>query len=49
MSQKNLKLLRQGAKKFKLPYKHLKSSFNKLDNTEKAKFRKQAKVSLDLL
>jgi hypothetical protein len=49
MSGKNMKLLRKGAKKFQLPYKGLKSAFKKLDNDQKAKFKKQAKVSLDLL
>ena len=44
MSQKNMKLLRRGAKKFKLPYESLKSSFKSLDTKQKGNFLKVARM-----
>ncbi len=39
ISASDAKLLRAGAKKFGLPYKQLKNSFNKLTVEEKVQFR----------
>ena len=43
MSAKNMKLLRKGAEKLKLPYKMLKKSFKKLTLKEKEKFLADAR------
>lgn len=44
MSQKNMKLLRRGATKFKLPYGLLKKGFKGLGEGEKKKFLKVARM-----
>lgn len=44
MSGKNMKLLRQGAKKYKLPYKILKRAFLHINSEDKGKFLKEARM-----
>lgn len=44
MSQKNMKLLRRGAEKFKLPYKSLKSAYKTLDEVQKRNFLRVARM-----
>ena len=46
MSQKNTKLLRKGAKKYKLPLNAIKKSFNGLSTKEKSDFLKVAKMDI---
>lgn len=44
MSGKNFKLLRKGARKFKLPYKDLKNSYKKLAKEKRDRFLFEAKM-----
>lgn len=49
MSNKNMKLLRKGAKKFKLPYKALKKAYKKLNPEDREKFLHEARISYKML
>jgi hypothetical protein len=44
MSQKQIKLLRKGARLYDLPYKTLKKAFKHISPEDKTKFLKEAKV-----
>jgi hypothetical protein len=46
MSGKNFKLLRKGARKFRLPYKNLKKSYKKLAKEKKERFLFEARMSV---
>lgn len=44
MSGKQMKLLRRGAKRFKLPYKLLKKGYKSLNYQDKLKFLQEARL-----